>query len=162
MNLDILYARVGTFTVNVAVNIVPLNALIGEFNIQHGAKRWFSPKDHCVIESVSIAFPCCFNSINVFNQELELRLYYNDAAAVLYPVTELNGGDGYVGIFCENEEINLGVRVEYPAAIVPPNKMKFMGGITGNVCMVGVPAALDGLTMYAFAYLKVRHNAALT
>lgn len=155
---DILYARVGSFTVNLAVNSVPIVGVAGAFNVQAGLKSWFVPKDNPVIESIAISFPCCFSSVNVINEELQARLYFNDTAAVLYPVTELNAGDGYIGIYCENQEIELNTRVEYPAAVIPPNRCRFLGTLTGRMCMINVPAAFDTLTIFLTAYIKVRHT----
>lgn len=155
---DILYARVASFTVDIAQMNVPIVAVAGSFNVQHGVKSWFVPKDNPVIESFAVSFPCCFNSVNVFASELEARLYFVDTLAATYPITELNGGDGYFGIHCENTEINLDTRVEYPAAVIPPNQCRFWGTFTGKMCMVGVPAAFDQMTIFITAFLKVRHN----
>lgn len=155
---DILYARVASFTVNVGVLNVPITAVGGNFNVQHGLKGWFVPKDHIVIESIAIAFPCCFSSVNVIANELEARLYFHDLGAVFYPITELNGGDGYMGIHCENQEIELDTRVEYPAAVVPPNMCRLLGTFTGKMCMVDVPPVFDTLEIFITAFLKVRHN----
>lgn len=163
---DILYKKVGSFTVDLSGPLsMPIVAYaFGDFLAPADPTRpYFQNRDHIVIESAYISLPGGFCSWWEDGKDpLYLRILWEDEFVATYPVDEIHNTaliDGNFTIPVENTEIPLEVRIEYPdLSAVAGTKLKLRGIAGGEITMANVPAALDTEVIDVFACLKIRHN----
>ena len=160
--IEILYSLAGNFTVNTAVLSVPIVGIENLFVIDCLAltRNYFAARDNCTIETVSVSLPSCFSSVNLAGvSPLTARIRWQSTAGINYPMDELNGGGyGYFGIQCENQEIPLNVFVNHPAIVGNPGMSFIVKNIFGNISMVNVPIALNGVVFPIYLYVKIKHT----
>lgn len=168
------------FTVNLAVDYVPLNqaAGVGPFIFLAGTGQSIFPKgDNLIILSAGYVLPESFvmaaydNTEPIFGMiSPAMTLLVEDAVTGNSTLCWQFGRDGVFRFPMNNYEIAIGTFVN-PRTLSRPGPIEnafvlktyfptipLLAVDRPNISMMGVPAALDGKTFHVPVFLKVLHN----
>jgi hypothetical protein len=160
--IDILYCHAGDFTVNTAAVSVPVVSAINLFYVKLGGLlkyNYIAAKDNCNIETVSMSLPACFSTMNLpADEPMAANISWKSTLGVNFPLLELNSGDGFFGIHCENQEIPFNIYAAYPkfSSVVGCALEGYIS--KANISMVNVPAVLNTLVFPVYLFLKLKHT----
>ncbi len=166
MKLDVLQhnndLNTAWFTVNTAVNFVPLTIQPNGYLERADLKDTLQFKDPFIMLSVGAILPLGF------------EFYENDVVGdfrgvrIALGAEDIGGGGGValdpsvIYLPFGNYELSMGNYVQVPAGITDVNgyriSMVFDGGVGQNISMVNVPAALNGAIFHVPLFMKILHT----
>lgn len=153
--IGVYSCEVGYFDADIALTETSITAGLNQLIIPPSDPLIFAYRDNLVLESVAIQMPWSYcRSTGIWY----LDILYQDAGAVLAHTAfpEIDGG---LGIYCEFEEIPLGIPLQMsddPAIIA--SGMKIFARINGNVSLRNMPADQDQTTQFVRLYAKISHT----
>ncbi len=179
--IEIMQPRISDcpkFTVNNAVNFVPVTNMATEKVFWSGASRsTFATGDNLIILSAGYFIPENFALWNMENLNgveeptVQLRLRLKESGGVYWDINGFGSG-GVLPLPFPNYEISLGGFVDtvnlglsdptftltgymnYDSTTATPDRMQ--------ISMINVPAALNGVVFYIIPFVKVMHTLLLT